>query len=275
MINIYHFLTDMSINLEESTLEIDQVLDNCLALKRLKISVLIFSKSFGQPIRPHPHGLRILYIYRSKITTDALGYLSLRCKLLNYMRLDTTEIIGAVSPATGDMRINMTHTCFKALCLYNVVFTTSQCARPNDSRVELVVLSWSKSKNRTKRTKDFSCLDSRANLKAKDLERNWFFLPCAKSKNKPKGGNFVCRLSKRKCDQVSKYFHRFKHTHDFSYMASVSCYSSFIDPSLERFWKANFFRGYVSFECGHVADYVFNNSGVCNEEYWQDLRCNI
>ncbi|KAL0084469.1 hypothetical protein J3Q64DRAFT_1862634 [Phycomyces blakesleeanus] len=145
IINVFPSLTKANINFSGATLDIAIVLDNCLTLKSLKVSSCMISTELNQFRLSSSHGLRFLHAYHSKVTTNVLHYISLRCRRLNYMKLDTTEIIGAIVPTTGDMRINMAYSHFTALCLCNVCFTSNKCSQRDDSKVELFLLSWSKS----------------------------------------------------------------------------------------------------------------------------------
>ncbi|KAI9013920.1 hypothetical protein CLU79DRAFT_767584 [Phycomyces nitens] len=114
-------LVDLSIDIQDALISIDILLDRCPVLTRLNVQNGYITVARNKYLTMH--GLRIVDIKDSNITSLALEYLSYRCRWFNYMRLLGTTIEGYLYEDVKEFRVEMIYTQFEALHIHNLNFS--------------------------------------------------------------------------------------------------------------------------------------------------------
>ncbi|OAD76812.1 hypothetical protein PHYBLDRAFT_62991 [Phycomyces blakesleeanus NRRL 1555(-)] len=133
-------LVYLSISDRDAFISFDLLLDFCQHLKIFKLDqgllLLSTETSFDSP----NHGLEAIDISRASISVPTFEYTSIRCELLECMRLNDVKIVGAIEKRTGSFCISMAFTSFRLLHLNKVQFYPTDYITVNKP-IHLVVLS--------------------------------------------------------------------------------------------------------------------------------------
>ncbi|KAI9028299.1 hypothetical protein CLU79DRAFT_559809 [Phycomyces nitens] len=115
-------LIDLCLNLSNSCIAVDIILDHCIGLKKLKLlgkTVVIYS---NVPEKATPHGLYLIEFSRTIISTDIFYYISFRCRSLKCMRLNYMNVFGLITKSSKSIIVDMPYTDFDILLLNGVSF---------------------------------------------------------------------------------------------------------------------------------------------------------
>ncbi|KAL0085290.1 hypothetical protein J3Q64DRAFT_1821864 [Phycomyces blakesleeanus] len=114
----YHLLlTNLCISSIDLVFDVGNILDRCVTLKELELcgkELLIIPNTTAENLKQQQHRLRTLTLGGS-VASEVFNYLSLRCKSLKQMTLDTLHINGSICKRTGCLLLNMPHTFLKTL----------------------------------------------------------------------------------------------------------------------------------------------------------------
>ncbi|KAL0073780.1 hypothetical protein J3Q64DRAFT_1780275 [Phycomyces blakesleeanus] len=125
--NLEHFphLVDLNIQVEDSTSEIDILLDRCPSLKTFRFDSGTLRRRLFDRVTSEfstNHGLRELTLTSTHIVTDTLNYISHRCKKLKSMFLENVYVAKPKSEDTKTNCIDMSSTSFIHLSIGSVMF---------------------------------------------------------------------------------------------------------------------------------------------------------
>ncbi|KAL0084355.1 hypothetical protein J3Q64DRAFT_1747346 [Phycomyces blakesleeanus] len=250
-------LTDCGISIT-----LDNILDNCPALRQLKFSRGQLTNSPEAHKESNKHGLHIVELDEIVTSASVFNYMSFRCRDLQYMNLSRSQIGGSISAKTGSLCVDMSYTSFKLLQLSHVRFYSSENAMDKDTAINLTLLSHLTGLDMTAETEDLN----------KALEHSvenlaWYHLYCEL------GGLFDFTLEVRQlleqevCDVV-EYFQRSR-VKNMSQSSEAD--RSFDGQVSQDDWKEDLYRGYVELRCGHVAKYVVPSLWVSENSFWKRL----
>ncbi|KAL0073993.1 hypothetical protein J3Q64DRAFT_1704660 [Phycomyces blakesleeanus] len=126
----YPLLTNLCISGRNVALNLSDLLDKCVALKRLKLchgKLVIDSNMTNEKSKKQKqqHGLHILILRKYYIPSKAFHYISLRCRGLKHMTLHTLRIKGLICTKTGCLLLDMPHTFLKSLNICQVEYGAS------------------------------------------------------------------------------------------------------------------------------------------------------
>ncbi|KAI9019972.1 hypothetical protein CLU79DRAFT_756587 [Phycomyces nitens] len=125
-------LVDLRIIMEGVHVAIDALLDNCPALRTLRLTVKTITMDKNDISDDATHGLRSLELTKTTAGTNVFSYLSHRCTQLNSMRLASMKVIGPVSEDTGALYFDMSNTNFDSLYLTSVFFYATNGGTEDD-----------------------------------------------------------------------------------------------------------------------------------------------
>ncbi|KAI9019418.1 hypothetical protein CLU79DRAFT_720395 [Phycomyces nitens] len=118
-------LVVLAIEMPNSSIDIDVLLNHCMSLKilRLKVNSIHLKSAFEGLGR---HDLALVEMGNSFVEKDVFGYISCRCRSLKYMRLVETKVHGPVSAQREAYCLDMRHTHFSYLQFNSISFYESK-----------------------------------------------------------------------------------------------------------------------------------------------------
>ncbi|OAD81523.1 hypothetical protein PHYBLDRAFT_139065 [Phycomyces blakesleeanus NRRL 1555(-)] len=108
-------------------LALDNLLNRCAALKELDFcgkELLITPSTTAKNSKQQQHGLQILTL-RGSVASEVFNYLSLRCRGLKHIALDTLHIKGSICEKTECLLLDMPHTFLKTLNISHLRYDPS------------------------------------------------------------------------------------------------------------------------------------------------------
>ncbi|KAL0073460.1 hypothetical protein J3Q64DRAFT_1826706 [Phycomyces blakesleeanus] len=119
-------LTDLCISGSNMSLNLNDILDNFVSLKQLKIDGGTFlsnpyttngesNQREQQEQKQKQHELQILTLKNCAVTAEIFNILSFRCRKLKHITLDTVVINGYICKKTGCLLLDMSHIFLKTL----------------------------------------------------------------------------------------------------------------------------------------------------------------
>ncbi|KAL0084556.1 hypothetical protein F4703DRAFT_1793927 [Phycomyces blakesleeanus] len=111
------FLTKLCIRGKNVSLNLDNVLEKCAALKKLKFAgeKLFVNTNMISEEPKQQHGLQKLMLYDCTIKAELFHYISFRCRSLDDMTLRNLFIVGSICEETGRLLDDMSYTFLKSL----------------------------------------------------------------------------------------------------------------------------------------------------------------
>ncbi|KAL0077768.1 hypothetical protein F4703DRAFT_1881190 [Phycomyces blakesleeanus] len=250
-------LVDFEINSCNVAIELRSLLDNCVALKRLRFSngaFVLYSEPMiirHTDLKNHQHGLQTLELNQVSASFDMVNYISSRCKSLKYMSLESTCISGFFSGKDMSMFLEMSHISFKILHLANVRFTAFNVDKNENTNVNLLVLS--QLDNSLSSYKKNENTDSKYTLVERRFQHlAWFhiFTDHDDDMSYKKGLN---KIPEQEANTISEYFRYTdpkRHTEKFK----AGILSNKYDV-IEEF-KSDLCKGYIELRCKHIEKYT-------------------
>ncbi|OAD72564.1 hypothetical protein PHYBLDRAFT_65393 [Phycomyces blakesleeanus NRRL 1555(-)] len=276
--NIPHKLTELfvysphlvylNIDQSDASIILDELLDRCVVLKRLRFACGWISVSPDSHNSLGRHGLRMIEIYDSTIDTDTFDYLSFHCRHLNYLSLTDIKAIGKVSPKTGSLCLNMSYSSFEILHIFGIQLYPSEDNINPNTVVNIMVFSRpipgnKKPENDTSNATVFGSKQSKI-----FTESTWFHLYCDE-KDMDKGAHTTRIMRKKEVNQARKYYRHFQRNK--SAAKKLDDIRS-IDGQTTRYgWKKDLPRGYAVLKCGDVAKYVIGSELTDAEIFWKNI----
>ncbi|KAL0085312.1 hypothetical protein J3Q64DRAFT_1698875 [Phycomyces blakesleeanus] len=111
------FLTKLCIRGKNVSLNLDNVLEKCAALKKLKFAgeKLFVNTNMISEEPKQQHGLQKLMLYDCTIKAELFHYISFRCRSLDDMTLRNLFIVESICEETGRLLVDMSYTFLKSL----------------------------------------------------------------------------------------------------------------------------------------------------------------
>ncbi|KAL0085691.1 hypothetical protein J3Q64DRAFT_1744710 [Phycomyces blakesleeanus] len=140
----YPVLTNLSINGGNVSLNLDDLLDMCVALKTLQYcggNLLIGSSTVTRKSKHRQHGLITLSLEKCYTASRIFSHISFRCRSLKRITFDTLNITGSISDKTGCLLIEMPHTFLKILQIARIQYATSYQEMDGEDAINLTLLT--------------------------------------------------------------------------------------------------------------------------------------
>ncbi|KAI9023762.1 hypothetical protein CLU79DRAFT_748067 [Phycomyces nitens] len=271
-IGICPTLVSLDLSVFPSPIAINILLNNCTMLRKLKLKTSrVFIDSNMEDIREH--GLQLLHITKASASPSLFKYISECCRQLRYMRLVDTSVVGPLSPAGGNISIDMTHTHFKLLQLNHVSFYGSQddiC--DNNSAVNLLAFSKANTAlyddlgRNTSSDQEYigSITDHvwfHSYWDGEDDTYDWI--------NECKIG-YMRTLNSEEENKAQKYFGSFQSKSNQSFDQDQVKRSK-NGLVIENDWEYDLPRGHATIACNQVDQYVINGNSVYKDFVWDEL----
>ncbi|KAL0088630.1 hypothetical protein F4703DRAFT_1977536 [Phycomyces blakesleeanus] len=272
-------LVELYLDVRFLPIELDTLLDQCMSLKSIKLSVDSPSVSPSAFNDIMTHGVGFIELITSKLDTSILKYISFRCRKLYHMRLCDVLVYGPISQETGNIYIDMSHTHFEFLHLDQVHFYPSNkpyCMmngnKPQDKNylpdmrtipVRILEICQQKNGGHDKMTPSI-----KDKYKQPSIESIWLHTYHCPEAFYP--WKSVRVLKKREVKMAKRYFCGFqrKSTRDYVNMTREN---AMIEMVLRHEWKSNLLRGYVTFRCGDIKKYRVTGHTVSNDALWRKI----
>ncbi|KAL0084505.1 hypothetical protein F4703DRAFT_1854574 [Phycomyces blakesleeanus] len=258
------FLKDLHIESCGVSLNLDSVLNNCTALKRLRYfggQLLNNSNTTNQDTEERQnHGLQILELRQVVTSAAVLGNISYRCRRLQYMNLSSLSISGFISEISGHLLLDMRHTFFKVLHLAQIKYYSSY-KHDVKPAISMTLLSQVNYPSRSDKRNEEN--DEEADSKSPIISYHkiaWFhtFIDIECKKYTRIG---IIQLSEQESSAAMEYYQNFKSRKD----------SNTIEDDPEKGWKGDLCRGYGEIRCGQVEKYTIPELSTNDKEFWENL----
>ncbi|KAI9018106.1 hypothetical protein CLU79DRAFT_761736, partial [Phycomyces nitens] len=105
-----------------SRIPFDILLDSSPTLKKVVLEIKYVFLGSRPSEQTETHGLEFVSLSGTEIKPDILAYISFRCRQLKRMYLRQCNVIGSISPQTGNLRIDMPFTNFDFVEFNGVYF---------------------------------------------------------------------------------------------------------------------------------------------------------
>ncbi|KAL0074046.1 hypothetical protein F4703DRAFT_1893737 [Phycomyces blakesleeanus] len=270
-------LVSLDINVFPSSIAINIILDNCIALRKLKLEAkrVFIDSNIQSDIQKHD--LQLIHIIKSRANSALFKYISERCRRLRYMRLVDVAVVGPLSQDTGTIFIDMSYTCLALLKLNHVSFYGSQddiCN--NESAVNLIRFSTVNSPllyDNT--TKNRSIIIPNSSLPETSAETVWFHTYWDGEevsydwRNECKIG-YMRVLSSEEKDRAQEYFKSFQFQSNQS-LDQVQVNRSKEGLVVRNDWEYDLPRGQATLLFAQVNKYVINAKAVRKDNVWSRI----
>ncbi|KAL0084429.1 hypothetical protein J3Q64DRAFT_1747646 [Phycomyces blakesleeanus] len=237
-------LVDLEIKFSGVSIALDNLLDNCIALRQFKYvdgRLYIDSKTYGEPMQ---HGLQTLDTDGVVANAAVFDYLSFRCRSLEYMDLTQAQICGSLSDDTRSLHINMIYTRLKVLNVFRARFYSSDERMNKNTIINLVLLSQLTDTGLSSEKRQLR------NMGPNVKHLAWLHLYCKldyPSDYAPK----IRNLSEQEVVTITNYYQKrlFKES-----VTVQEAERSINGQTFAEDWKADLYRGYAELRCGFIAD---------------------
>ncbi|KAL0084433.1 hypothetical protein J3Q64DRAFT_1747668 [Phycomyces blakesleeanus] len=241
----YPLLVDLDIEYSNISIALDDLLDNCRALRHLYLSKVQLCTSRHAHNNPIQHALQTCDLEDIIIKTSVFNYISFRCRSLDLIKLTRLKICGSISKETGGMDIDMSYTRIKMLIIDRIKFYSSSNNINDSTKVNLFLLSHLPETSQPNE-----------NIKMKNVESPMSFIRWFHSiKNDEQSHNFKQdsrELSDQDGQEVLDYYHK----HSYTKVSNGQEQKKYFERSLKDYWEKDLCRGYAEFRCGYIAKYV-------------------
>ncbi|KAI9014490.1 hypothetical protein CLU79DRAFT_838345 [Phycomyces nitens] len=262
-------LVDLNIHECNSHLSLDNLLDHCVSLKRLKFSlgsIFVTPNGSNGSNGSAAHGLRILDITGATVNSETFDHVSIRCRQLNYMRLNGVNVTGTVSQETGCLCLNMQYTCFKLLHIHSVQFHQKNLS-PQSSSLNLVSLASSDNYYSQSKT-DYTDIRLSNSMCSRYLTDSIWFHTYCEDLTRYRGGSRVRIMEREEVDYAHGFFDHFDKSKD---VENVKEYRSNEGNVAMDKWKQDLPRGYVELKCEYIAKYDLRLEKTYDDIFWQSV----
>ncbi|KAI9033945.1 hypothetical protein CLU79DRAFT_830298 [Phycomyces nitens] len=244
------WLKDLELAISSIEFAIDGLLDNCRALKNLKISM---KKIFilTQKVTIH-HPLISLSLSNSDVSAHVFKYISARCPILSSMNLINVYIFGETSQITGHLDISMKYTRFLHLYFNNVFFSTSRNKWCSENAINIMVLSQASVLKACLSTLN---VHQSINYGEKHHSSSLWFHTYSSGLSRPSRSKLRV-LDKEEVSYAKDYFASYW-TRARKEIYSEDVLRSITGQLNKNLWKFDLSRGYTTFYCNHIENYCF------------------
>ncbi|OAD73155.1 hypothetical protein PHYBLDRAFT_65756 [Phycomyces blakesleeanus NRRL 1555(-)] len=225
----YPRLVDLDINVKGATVMLDTVLEKCPALKSFAITDGVLNSRPEFSLLPMEYGLSSLSLISITVASTTLNQLSISCKNLNTMHLETVDITISRQKNSVDSCIDMSSTHFTKLYIKSTQFINIL----NEDRIALFSVS--------------SSLTPAENI--------WVYSSYNDSIKNRKFHSITLKLEEEESKGCSAYFRSYPGTVRAEY-TEEQLYEIFKGFSISR-WAKILFKGYVSFKYGSAKKLCF------------------
>ncbi|KAI9020053.1 hypothetical protein CLU79DRAFT_756906 [Phycomyces nitens] len=241
-------LTSLNLILPESFIAFDHLLDQCVSLNDLKLSLWSIFISPDASLFPPEHGIKSIFFIEARSTPQLFNYISLRCRSLESMRLDGLKVIGHLDKLTGILRLDMSHTRLEFLLLSCIRFySLPPDCEDNEFMDENTVMINLLAIEQTGPIHSFDfhskmCIptsQSSTPLLPSSLQA-WFHYYLGNTPNGPSG--MVQRLNPKQSKHAQKYFRSFQRKND-SPLSHSGITRGDYEWGPKRMWKNDLQRG--------------------------------
>ncbi|KAL0082986.1 hypothetical protein J3Q64DRAFT_1863977 [Phycomyces blakesleeanus] len=142
----YPLLTNLCIRGREMSLNLEDLLDKCVALKQLEYCggiLLINPNTTTEESNQHQkqHGLQILKLHDFSAAAEVFDHISFKCRSLEYMDLSVFYITGNICERNGCLLLDMSHTFLKTLNIAQIRYGSTCKKTHSDDAIGLTLLS--------------------------------------------------------------------------------------------------------------------------------------
>ncbi|KAL0084501.1 hypothetical protein F4703DRAFT_1793868 [Phycomyces blakesleeanus] len=272
-------LVDLEIKDCGVSIELDNLLDICVALRRLRFSngKLWVDQDTTNQERNHEnyqqkhrqHELQILVLHWVNASAGVFTHMSSRCRRLEYMSLGNSDIWGSISKETGNLLLDMSYTSFKALRLKNVQYHSSDRDTGKDTAINISLLP---QLNNSRSPKEIMEEKGNKDSKLSIIEHYqhhlaWFHTffdddyeyataPC------------IRQLSVQEVNTALEYYQDFLSRESTN---ALDVFRSLNGQVSEKDWEEDLCRGYAEFRCSHIEKYTIPGLTPDDEKFWENL----
>ncbi|KAI9020056.1 hypothetical protein CLU79DRAFT_756912 [Phycomyces nitens] len=259
-LGLCHRLVSLNFGVNSNSIALDDLLDHCTSLKRLRLSARSLYTKSKSPNSALVHRLQILEMTHAVIEVSLFAYLSRRCKYLKYLRMADAKVFGQVSRRTGSLCIDMFNSRFELLQINSVCFYgTNNFTCDEEALINLMALAGSDEQQTHSNRRD-SLMPINGSL--------WYhthFHWGDKSESEE-----VQMLDNKEAERIHRHFRNFRYKNEkVSYQVGLQRYSHGI--ASQQSWKNDFSRGYVAFCCGYVRRHVISTLAFGDDLLWRKL----
>ncbi|KAI9019545.1 hypothetical protein CLU79DRAFT_757746 [Phycomyces nitens] len=256
-LSLRYFSNLVCLRLEWYTIHIsiDILLNDCKALKVLKVSPGSLELNSSTFDTIEPSGLQVLCVENGEIQECVLEYLSVCCKDLQHLRINNVRVFVNMSKDTGEFSIDMSQTRFLDLHLHNVSFYPANDIR-HDSRINLLAIGH----------RSVPFLESSVEMTKCSASKDilWFHYFGASQDTD------ACReLSVPEVQQAQKYFKHFVFNSNLCETSSKRRTRNGCVPRHE--WEKDLGRGYVAFKSRVIVECYVTAHSLPGETFWRIL----
>ncbi|KAL0084500.1 hypothetical protein F4703DRAFT_1916570 [Phycomyces blakesleeanus] len=282
------FLKDLHIKSCGVSINLDDLLDKCPVLKRLRYfggqllinsSTMIKETIQQQEKQPQHHGLQILELHRVVTSAEVFSRLSFRCRRLQYMNLSSLWVSGLTFEADGCLLVDMPYTFFKAVRLAHIKYCSPYERRDGDTTISLTLLS-QLSDPMSSLPSITSTSDKLIHGEKEKVDRKsvavvtrkniaWFhtFLDVIFETDTRIG---IRQLSEQEANTAVGFYQSFQSNRD-NQPRRVDM--PLDGDNLKEDWKDKLCRGYGELRCGQVEKYILPSDSKYDKYFWK-YSCN-
>ncbi|KAL0073635.1 hypothetical protein J3Q64DRAFT_1780501 [Phycomyces blakesleeanus] len=282
------FLKDLHIKSCGVSINLDDLLDKCPVLKRLRYfggqllinsSTMIKETIQQQEKQPQHHGLQILELRRVVTSAEVFSRLSFRCRRLQYMNLSSLWVSGLTFEADGCLLVDMPYTFFKAVRLAHIKYCSPYERRDGDTTISLTLLS-QLSDPMSSLPSITSTSDKLIHGEKEKVDRKsvavvtrkniaWFhtFLDVVFETDTRIG---IRQLSEQEASTAVGFYQSFQSNRD-NQPRRVDM--PLDGDNLKEDWKDKLCRGYGELRCGQVEKYILPSDSKYDKYFWK-YSCN-
>ncbi|KAL0084503.1 hypothetical protein F4703DRAFT_1854570 [Phycomyces blakesleeanus] len=274
-ISLCPLLVDLEINECSVCVDLNNLLDSCIALRQLKLHSDKLSITSGTDNREpkqyqgrQQHGLHVLELHGVGTSTSVFNCLSFRCRDLEYMKLCYVSIDGTISEETGRLLVDMPYTFFKMLLLCDVSYCSSDGHGNDKTIITIFLLSRLNNplQSNEERRKDERELESTTVEYHNQHDIAWFhtFTDGVYDWDNDTG---IVQLCKQQVSTAVNFFQGFRSNR----VPRASIFDSW-GGYIEEGWDADLRNGYAEFRCGNVEKYSIYGVISDDQDNWDKLH---
>ncbi|KAL0084695.1 hypothetical protein F4703DRAFT_1855587 [Phycomyces blakesleeanus] len=248
-------LTKLCIRGKNVSLNLDNILEKCVALKKLKFAgERLFVNTITTNEEPkQQHGLQKLMLYDCTIKAEVFHYISSRCRRLKRMTLRNLHIEGSICEETGRLLLDMPYTFLEALYIGKIKYGDEY--RQSDlgsfgmtllSQISKPLLSNGNNKNQEKE------IDSKYPI-VTSHDIKWLYTYVYAWVNDVPVTDTM-EPSHKDVDIVLDYFKNFQINKANS---PLNDHNLYYEEEPESCWKYELYKGYGEFRFGKVKGFTF------------------
>ncbi|KAL0084698.1 hypothetical protein F4703DRAFT_1855592 [Phycomyces blakesleeanus] len=244
-------LTELCIKGENVSLDLDKILEKCVALKKLKFAgerLFVDTNTISEDPKQQ-HGLQELMLYDCAVKAEVFHYISFKYRSLKKMLLKKVFIEGSICYATGCLLLDMPYTFLEYLYISEIQFGESY----EDMDLELDIaltrvsqISEPQMFNERNKKEETEIDSIQPIVESYDLE--WFYTHVY---NLADGTSpaYSVEISKENVKIIHEYFKNFPLN-----SRNLSLYEDemHLEEEPENWWKFELYKGYGEFRFGKI-----------------------